>query len=160
MKYVLLDCDYTERENYRLNNEISFEDIKKNEYTDLFVSNMFNALNKLEGYDYECELIFEPFVSKNDALNLLDDYKTMKDVNVLEDLVYASCLVEGDPSVVNRGLDCVSENIISLEKLYNVLERSEYKLPLVTTNDIKNDILTYSMLKRQNIITKENTKVK
>lgn len=160
MRYVLLDCDYTEREDYRLNKEVTIEDIKKNEYTDLFVSNVFNSLNKLEGYDYECELIFEPFIDKNDALNLLNDYKTMKDVNIVDDLVYASCLVEGDPSVVQRGLDCVAENIISLKKLYEVLERSEYKLPIITTNDIKGDILTYSMLKRQNILTKENTKIK
>ena len=96
MKYVLLDCDYTEREDYRLNKDISEDEIRAKEATEKFVESIVEYLKRIEGYEYVTEVILEPFVEKNSALELLHEDGDKEKVKVLDDMVYATCLVEGD----------------------------------------------------------------
>ncbi|MBQ1812671.1 MAG: hypothetical protein II119_01815 [Bacilli bacterium] len=158
MKYVLLDCDYTEREDYRLNKDISEDEIRAKEATEKFVESIVEYLKRIEGYEYVTEVILEPFVEKNSALELLHEDGDKEKVKVLDDMVYATCLVEGDSEVVNRGLDAIAESVVSLSSLYSKLEEAGLSLPVVSTSDLRDDIVSDSLLKRENLLTKGKRK--
>ena len=153
MKYVLLDLDYTEREDYRLNKEVDVSIIKSQERTDEFVNSIIGRLKDLPS-DVICDISFELFVSKDDASELLKEDSNKKSLDVLDDLVYATCLIEGDPEYVDRGLENICERVVSLSKLYKEFEEKGYELPIVTIKDIENDILTGNMLKRENLLNR------
>lgn len=158
MNYVLLDCDYTEREDYRLNKEVTEEEVRERENTSHFVNKLKEALDKVEEYEHITEIVFEPFVEKKGALELIYEAGDKEKISLLEGIVYATCLIEGDSCVIDRGLEVVAADIVSLDLLYTELESNGYVLPRVSTEDIRNDILTGSMLKRENILTKGRSK--
>ncbi len=158
MKYVRLDCDYTEREDYRLNKEESEEEIRTKENTEGFVKGVVEYLKRIENYDHVTEIVLEPFVEKSSALELIREDGNKEKVRVLDDIVYATCLVEGDSEVINRGLDSISEGVVSLSSLYEQLDAFGYNLPSVTTEDIRSDIINSSMLERENLLTKAKVK--
>ena len=153
MKYVLLDCDYTEREDYRLNKEVSKEEIVSKEDTTNFVHKIEKALNRFDGYEHVVEIVFEPFIEKKDALELIREDSISDNISLLNNIVYATCLVEGDSSVVDRGLEVIASDVIILDAFYAELESNGYTLSRVTTEDLKNDIVNGSMLKRENLLT-------
>ena len=153
MKYVLLDCDYNQREDYRFNKEVDFSMIKDAEKTTEFVDTVIDRLEKLPE-NVICDIGFEPFVLKADAEKLLDENVALNSIEVLDDLVYATCLIEGEPEFVDRGLENICERVVSLTDLYKKIEDRGYQLPVISTEDIEEDILTGNMLKRENLLVK------
>ena len=149
-KYVILDLDYNENEDYIPLYPLDKVEIGTQDNTMDFVETVISKIESLSG-EYICDIGFEPFVLEEDASALVEGIN-LNSIDILDDYVFATCLVESGE--VDNGLECVGEDVVHLESLYEEFYNRGYELPRVTSKDIESDILNGTMLSRETLLTK------